>query len=297
MQSCYGLTLTKLRHLVAVAEALNLTKAAENLHISQPALSRSIISIERNYGFALFDRRSTGLALTSVGKRVVKDARVVLERFRSYEHTLRLFGAGEAGEVTFGMTPQLASLLLPGVGIDLFGNSAKLTARVLVRPADILLAALRNDEIEFCVIAEEQSHTKGMVLNNIGQLSAGFFARRGHPLSEHDAVSMEDLAQFTISCAEEIDLRLPQSMKFDMLICDNFDILKKISLDSDVICLCSRLYATSNENGGRLVEISVGSIDPINNPIYIVRLEGRSLSPVAGRMISSIVSLFIRCNC
>jgi DNA-binding transcriptional LysR family regulator len=91
---------------------LNLTKAAERLNISQPALSRSIISIERDYGFAIFDRRPTGLTLTNIGKNVVAQARLVLERFNSYDHTLRLYGQGEEGKVAFGIAPQLASLLL-----------------------------------------------------------------------------------------------------------------------------------------------------------------------------------------
>jgi DNA-binding transcriptional LysR family regulator len=68
----------ELRYFCAVAENLNITRAAERLGIAQPPLSRAIGQLERRLGVALFDRSGHRLALTQAGETLVKEAAVVL---------------------------------------------------------------------------------------------------------------------------------------------------------------------------------------------------------------------------
>ncbi len=293
MQSSYSLTFAKLRHLVAVGDMLNLTRAAERLNISQPALSRSIISIEQTYGFAIFDRRPSGLALTDLGKSVVEEASVLLERVRSYDHTLRLYGTGDVGRIAFGIAPQLASMLLPKVGKDLFGNSPRISARTLIRPTEILIAALRNDEIDFCFVAEERAKSEGVVFSQIGVMRAGFFVRKGHPLARRKKVTFEEFAEFTLGGAAEIHPPSIAVEKINMIQCDNFDILRSITLGSDLICIFSKEFIGDNDAHASLVELHVREFPRIENPIYVASLEGRAFSPIANR-ISDLVHKIVR---
>jgi DNA-binding transcriptional LysR family regulator len=70
--------LRHLRYFVAVADALSFTKAAENLHLAQPSLTRQIQDLEEEIGVRLFDRTGKGISLTEEGQSFLLDARRLL---------------------------------------------------------------------------------------------------------------------------------------------------------------------------------------------------------------------------
>jgi DNA-binding transcriptional LysR family regulator len=88
--------LYQLRSFVAVAEAGHLTRAAERLHISQPAVSAQIKALEDELDLALFERTSSGMVLTSAGERLLTDA----ERVLAAAQALRTVAKALKGEVT-----------------------------------------------------------------------------------------------------------------------------------------------------------------------------------------------------
>src|SRR5213593_1327258 len=97
--------LTRLRHIVAVADTGSFSRAAEDVRITQPALSRSIATFEQQYGVRLFDRGRGGVSSTPAGSLVIEQARSMLSAATDLERSMRLFGKGEAGRVAFGLGP------------------------------------------------------------------------------------------------------------------------------------------------------------------------------------------------
>src|SRR6476646_1663680 len=87
------LDMRKLRYFVAVAEELNFGRAADQLHIAQPVLSRQIRSFESELGVKLFERDSRGTRLTAAGKQLLKDAQFFLAESKALRQ--RLFRATE----------------------------------------------------------------------------------------------------------------------------------------------------------------------------------------------------------
>jgi DNA-binding transcriptional LysR family regulator len=75
--------LRHLRYFVAVAEALSFTKAAENLHLAQPSLTRQIKDLEAEIGVRLFDRSGKRISLTQEGESFLQDARRLLAEMRA----------------------------------------------------------------------------------------------------------------------------------------------------------------------------------------------------------------------
>lgn len=93
--------LRELRYFVAVAEDLNVTRAAERLFVSQPALSKQLRVLERQLGFALFERVHSGVALTRQGEALLPTARDLLERWNAGVETAR--AAAPTGTLVIGM--------------------------------------------------------------------------------------------------------------------------------------------------------------------------------------------------
>lgn len=107
------LNLYALEQFVALARTRNFTRAAEELHVSQPALSRSIRKLEDQLGKPLFERRPREVVLTELGERLLGRAREIL---RMIDETLTEFSeAGRNPRVRLGAIPTIAPYFLPRV--------------------------------------------------------------------------------------------------------------------------------------------------------------------------------------
>ena len=95
-----------LEYFVETAKALNITKAAEQLHISQQALSNHIIKLEEELGCRLFERRR-GLQLTYSGKQLYKSAEQILDIRSSLGIECKFFGRVVSGTHLFRVHTQL----------------------------------------------------------------------------------------------------------------------------------------------------------------------------------------------
>lgn len=105
--------LRHLRYFVAVAEWENVTRAAGQLHLSQPALSRQIHDLEAEIGFPLLNRSAKSVRLTDAGRVFLTEARAVLQRVEAAVSAARLAADGQHGELQVGYAPTLRVQILP----------------------------------------------------------------------------------------------------------------------------------------------------------------------------------------
>ena len=94
--------LYQLRSFAAVAELGHLTRAAEKLHVSQPALSAQIRSLEETLGLTLFDRGSSGMSLTAAGRQLLPVAQEVVAKAALLRGLAQSFHGDIAGRVSVG---------------------------------------------------------------------------------------------------------------------------------------------------------------------------------------------------
>jgi len=107
--------LRHLRYFQTVAQELNVTRAAERLHMAQPPLSRQIRQFEEEVGVALFDRVGRGLKLTEAGRFLLEQSTQLTQRLEeTIESTRRIgrqekrwFGIGFVPSVLYGVLPEL----------------------------------------------------------------------------------------------------------------------------------------------------------------------------------------------
>lgn len=121
--------LREVRTFVAVADLGTVSKAAEQLHITQPALSRQIADLEDELGLRLFDRVGRRLLLTSEGAQLLKECRGLLNYSRAVREQAEGLKRGDAGLLRVSASPHLIEGLFP----DFLRDYAKRYPNVHVR--------------------------------------------------------------------------------------------------------------------------------------------------------------------
>ncbi|WP_304165501.1 LysR family transcriptional regulator [Phenylobacterium aquaticum] len=139
----------QLRHLAAAVQFGNLLKAAEESHISQSGLSRSIKSLETRLGVPLLIRKPKGVEPTIFGLSVLQRAKVILNEVSRSVREVRDLQAARIGEVTFGITQNYANYFIPQVLAELHRVAPEV--RVTVKTSGFLemLEAVQAGAIEF----------------------------------------------------------------------------------------------------------------------------------------------------
>src|SRR5438874_1392856 len=114
----YGYKRMELRHLryfAAVADAGNVSRAARRLHVTQPALSRQIQGLERDFACRLFDRVGRRIVLTRDGEEILERTRQLLTDAEVLRERARALAGGETGVLRIGAAPQFIEAALPEV--------------------------------------------------------------------------------------------------------------------------------------------------------------------------------------
>jgi LysR family nitrogen assimilation transcriptional regulator len=105
------------------------SKAAQHLHVAQPALSRQIGALEHELGFKLFDRAGRGLVLTGEGEQLLADCRSLLDHAAAIGERAQLLRGGDTGVLKVAASPQF----IEGILADFLHQFAKLFPKVQVR--------------------------------------------------------------------------------------------------------------------------------------------------------------------
>lgn len=143
------MTFEQLRIFLAVADHLHFTRAAEALHLTQPAVSSAIAALEEERQVRLFHRLGRRIALTEAGVLLIGEARVILQRVRHAEQMLDELSGLQRGSLTVAASETVGSWWLPprltrfasaypGLSVALtIGNTAGVVADVLSGAADL----------------------------------------------------------------------------------------------------------------------------------------------------------------
>lgn len=110
-----GMDIRQLRYFMAVAGLENFSRAAQQLYIAQPALSRSMRALEEELGVRLFERHLRGATLTPEGRALMDRAKALLRNFDQIKSDIQDKQVTAAGPVAIGMTPNFA--MVAGVAI------------------------------------------------------------------------------------------------------------------------------------------------------------------------------------
>jgi DNA-binding transcriptional LysR family regulator len=272
-----------LRYLLALSQRLNFARAAEDLGISQSALSRSVQALEKQLGMRLFDRDRAGVAVTPQGRRIIERASHLIAEVNDLERHFALSAQAEAGRICFGMAPMPSRALLSSVMSERLSVAPDVTNEVVVRDVEALWSLLLANEIEFFVsqdgLIPDVSQARVELL---GHFPLSLIVRAGHPL----LMGACEGRHFPVVRSSWAGLPLPQQVEAwargPSNIIEDFGSLAAITRDSDAIWFSSR-YAVADElRAGELRELPrPDGVAPQEIRVVMYSLERRSQSPLA----------------
>src|SRR6185436_12227738 len=141
----------QLRAFLSIVRSGSLGLAAESLHVTQPALSRIVRRLESQLGVQLFERRSTGMELTSFGHALLPHAMVLSEEAAlAIEQINSLRGLGH-GTLRIGAIGSVAITVLPAVLERLLSQWPKLHVQITEGVEDVLEVALTSNTIDVAI--------------------------------------------------------------------------------------------------------------------------------------------------
>lgn len=182
--------LSQLRTLIHVAELGSLSKAADRLHIAQPALSRQVRMLEEELGFALFVRHGRGMVLSEQGQDVLKHAVRVMAEIDEIRATAKPADAPLTGEVAIGLPPTVADIISVPLAATFGKAHPQAKLRLVSAYTGYLLDWLHRGEVNLAVLYDPRTarslRSRPLLLENlflIGPQDAGFSPVRAAPFA------------------------------------------------------------------------------------------------------------------
>lgn len=180
--------LYQLEQLLAVAACGTLSNAAEQLHISQPALSRSMQRLEAELQVSLFTRQKNKIELNENGRMAVDYARKIMEQSQDMISRIQAFDRSQR-TILFGACAPAPLWEIPALLSDLY---PEMTISSEIRENDVLLQGLRNDVYQLIILPFPVDEP-GMICAKYGEEHLFFSLPPAHPLSGSKALYMKDL--------------------------------------------------------------------------------------------------------
>jgi DNA-binding transcriptional LysR family regulator len=140
--------ISQLRAFVEIARMGQLTRAAERLHLSQPALSGQLKALEEELGISLFERSSSGMTLTSGGRSLLAEAESILTAIQQLKQTAQHFQGRPAGRLSVGTVLDPATLRLGDFLARAIESYPLIEIDLHQRFSGAALAGVRNGELD-----------------------------------------------------------------------------------------------------------------------------------------------------
>ena len=293
--------LRQLRHARALTEEGSFARAARTLHITQPALSRSIQELERRTGIKLFDRAKGRIEPTDLGHVFMSQARQLLGHAEALDREVAgLRGTGTGSLVIGSGTFPTALYMSDALGAFLRRNP-RVGIRLLNDNWVALVSALRRREVDFIVAAQPApDESADLSIQPLSTRQGYFLVRPGHALAGKRDLTLADVVAYPIVGTSRLapagtalllatrrdgtaQRRIPD------VACESHEMMRHIASTTDHVLISALALNFKAIDGGELVLLPV--VDPrLQVTFAAIRLLGRTLPPIAEELIADVVA-------
>lgn len=177
---------------VVVAELSGFGKAAEQLHVTQTALTRRIQKLEAYLGLKLLDRTTRRVQLTAVGREFLPQARALVQDMTSAVERLKDMSQHGRGHFTLACIPSMSSHVLPPLMGDYARSHPGNRIRLLDGSSFEVREAVLSGQAELGIAIQGEAHTE-LVEEPLFSDPLVFLCKRPHPLQDRSAITWDDL--------------------------------------------------------------------------------------------------------
>jgi DNA-binding transcriptional LysR family regulator len=287
------ISLKQLRHLTVIAEQTNMHKAAEVLHITQPALTRSLNTLEGLLNVRLFDRHSGGMRATLFCTEIIGKCQQIVLDVEDIQRAARIYQNIEVGELHIGVGRGVRELVLrtsvpefvsqhPNISITVGeGTPEELDQRLKQRNVDLLITGLGSHR-------EVTEYRKELITN----VPLSVITRKGHPMQSQKNISFSQLAKYPPITSTLVgpthplrdQIKTATGLLKAHIECSDFPTLIAVLLCSDSWLVSSEYNCASELEQGALVKLDA-THPSLNTELGIIELNKRSRSPAAQKFI------------
>jgi DNA-binding transcriptional LysR family regulator len=282
--------LRHLRHLIALAETGSFSRAAEQMHLTQSALSRSIQALEHSLEAQLVDRIGKRNELTPLGQAVVKQGRKLLVGADELQVQLRRLQSIGQGSLRVGLGSGPGALLMTPLLQHMATYHPKVRVSIGRGATQSQVQQLRERKLDALVIdIRSLVPAEDLTIEHLADLQAGFICRAAHPLAQQRRVLFTELLAFPVATtplSDEVVRHLvdrygPQGNPEQMagLRCEEVSSLIDTARSTDAIFLGIRAAARAAIACGEMVELPVQPALDASARFGLVTLAGRTEGP------------------
>ncbi|WP_218511320.1 LysR family transcriptional regulator [Variovorax sp. dw_308] len=286
------MNLQQLNHLLALADTGSFSRASEKVHVTQPALSRSIQMLEQELGLPLVDRIGKRNELTPFGAMVVARAKRISMEAHELKRTAALLVEGYAGLVRLGLGGASSALFSAPLLTKMLTDYPKVSLQIRSGAADMQLAALRARAIDAVVLTYRAVVPRDdLHIELLPTMRSGFVCRSGHPLVRPDglAISFDEITRYPIistNVSDDVARILVERygpsanpQKWLHISSDEIGALIEAVQNSDAIFLGVIGAARALLEKKEVVEIKLNPDAGLGVQLAFITLEGRTEAP------------------
>ncbi|HFI0102031.1 TPA: LysR family transcriptional regulator [Streptococcus suis] len=285
------MNIQQLRYVVAIANSGTFREAAEKMYVSQPSLSISIRDLEKELGFQIFSRTSSGTFLTQKGMEFYEKAQALVKGFDQFEH---LYLQPEEGEKTFSISSQHYDFLPPLITEFSRSHPQYPHFRIFESTTVQILDEVAQGYSELGIIYLNERNTKGIMQKldklhlqavDLSAFQTHIYLREDHPLTSKSEVVLDDLVGLpTVRFTQEKEAYLYYSENLidtsDSSV--TFDVTDRSTLNgilerTDAYATGSGFLDSESVNGITVIPIK----DQIDNRMVYVKRADSELSQCA----------------
>lgn len=191
-----------LKVFYAVARVLSFTKAAETLHMTQPAVTSQVHQLEEQFNTRLFDRTHNRVSLTEAGQCVLEYAERIFDLYGDMDNAVKELTGDVSGALTLGASTTIAEYILPKLLSDFTTVFPDMRLKLDVSNTEGIVSMVENNDIDLGVVEGPVSNKNLSVeVCYLDQLVV--VLRPDHALAKQDSITLKQLMPYPFICREE----------------------------------------------------------------------------------------------
>lgn len=186
--------LKELEHFIAVVQYGGFSKAASNIYVSQPTLSKSIKKLEENLNVILFERSTRKLILTDAGSLVYHQANKIISSTKELKTSLDDLLNVPSGEIKIGIPPLIGTLFFPIIAEKFDRLHPKISLQLVEHGAKRIEYMIDDGKVDLGIVVLPVDKNKFSIKPFIKE-EFMFFAHPNHPLASKSSVALHELKE------------------------------------------------------------------------------------------------------